>query len=51
MLDLIEHSNLEIIFLMGMSCSIGLLFGVLLFALPLQAKIDTLQRRLRYSRY
>ena len=44
MLELYELTNLEVLFVMGLSFSMGTLFGVVLFYLPLRAELDTIKR-------
>lgn len=44
MLDLIEHTNREIVYLMGLSFTMGIMASVVLFVCPVQAALDTLKR-------
>ena len=44
MLDLIELTNLEVIYLMGLAFSMGFLACVVLVYTPCQTKLDTLRR-------
>lgn len=44
MLDLIELTNLEVLFVMGLAFSMGFLFAVVMFLVPCQTKLDTERR-------
>lgn len=44
MLDLIELTNREVLWMLGWTYAFGLLSGVILFYMPVRTKLDTLLR-------
>lgn len=47
MLDLIEITNREVLYMIGWSYAFGILSGVILFYMPVRTKLDTLIRNNR----
>jgi len=44
MLDLIEISNREVLYMLAWTYAFGILSGVILFYIPVKTKLDTLVR-------
>ena len=49
MLDLIEMTNREVCFLVGMAFTMGILFGIVMFYMPLRAELDTIKRNAAFE--
>lgn len=49
MLDLIEMTNQQVLYLISFAFALGILFGVILFMVPVQTRLDSLRRHILYA--